>query len=221
MAASASRSLRNRAWRLKRFPNGGRGSRGSARHPTVVDLEHYSYRSFQGLTEWRWRVFVVAFFLLLTPAVHASAGGILHAASSTLLNPTEEAPFDYDLVVIGGGSGGIACAREAAKLGAKVALLDFVKPSPQGSTWGLGGTCVNVGCIPKKLMHEAASVGDAIRERASSFGWSLNGGAADGGGGSTTEADTLRHRWSVLVEAVQNYIKSLNFRCVVLLLSHS
>lgn len=67
--------------------------------------------------------------------------------------------FDYDLVVIGGGSGGLACSQEAQKLGAKVAVLDFVKPSPQGSTWGLGGTCVNVGCIPKKLMHTAALLG--------------------------------------------------------------
>lgn len=48
--------------------------------------------------------------------------------------------YDYDLVVIGGGSGGLACAKEAAALGARVALLDFVKPSPAGSSWGLGGT---------------------------------------------------------------------------------
>ena len=40
-------------------------------------------------------------------------------------------------------------------MGKKVALADFVKPSPAGTTWGLGGTCVNVGCIPKKLMHYA------------------------------------------------------------------
>jgi thioredoxin reductase (NADPH) len=46
--------------------------------------------------------------------------------------------FDYDLVVIGGGSGGLAAAKEAAGLGARVACLDFVKPSPAGSTWGLG-----------------------------------------------------------------------------------
>lgn len=38
--------------------------------------------------------------------------------------------YEYDLVVIGGGSGGLACAKEAAQLGAKVAVLDFVKPTP-------------------------------------------------------------------------------------------
>jgi hypothetical protein len=48
--------------------------------------------------------------------------------------------YDFDLVVIGGGSGGLACSKEAAAFGAKVAVLDFVKPSPRGSVWGLGGT---------------------------------------------------------------------------------
>ena len=66
----------------------------------------------------------------------------------------------FDLIVIGGGSGGLACSKAAAMLGAKVAVLDLVKPSPKGTTWGLGGTCVNVGCIPKKLMHQAAILGD-------------------------------------------------------------
>lgn len=70
--------------------------------------------------------------------------------------------FDYDLAVIGGGSGGLACAKEAINLGAKVAVLDYVTPSPQGTKWGLGGTCVNVGCIPKKLMHQAALLGEGI-----------------------------------------------------------
>ena len=71
----------------------------------------------------------------------------------------------YDLIVIGGGSGGLACAKKASKLlgqsdaGPKVAVCDFVKPSPPGTTWGLGGTCVNVGCIPKKLMHQASLLG--------------------------------------------------------------
>ena len=59
-------------------------------------------------------------------------------------------------MVIGGGTGGITAAVEARKMGFSVAMFDYVDPSPQGSKWGLGGTCVNVGCIPKKLFHIAA-----------------------------------------------------------------
>ena len=51
--------------------------------------------------------------------------------------------YDYDLIVIGGGSGGMSCSKAASSLGAKVMIFDYVKPSTQGTTWGLGGTCVN------------------------------------------------------------------------------
>lgn len=71
-----------------------------------------------------------------------------------------EQELTFDLFVIGGGSGGMAAAKEAAKLGAKVGLADFVKPSPLGTKWGLGGTCVNVGCIPKKMFHFAGIMGE-------------------------------------------------------------
>jgi thioredoxin reductase (NADPH) len=52
----------------------------------------------------------------------------------------------FDLVVIGGGSGGLAAAKEAAKAhpNKKVLCLDFVQPSFKGTKWGVGGTCVNV-----------------------------------------------------------------------------
>lgn len=45
-------------------------------------------------------------------------------------------------------------------------------PHTPGTTWGLGGTCVNVGCIPKKLMHQAALLGTMIRD-APHYGWEL------------------------------------------------
>ena len=105
--------------------------------------------------------------------------------------------YTYDLLVIGGGSGGLACSKAAQKLGAKVGVMDFVKPSPQGTTWGLGGTCVNVGCIPKKLMHTAALMGEASHE-AEAFGWKRTGFEPD-------------HNWETLVENVGDHIKSLNF----------
>ncbi len=52
------------------------------------------------------------------------------------------------------------CVQELGRQGMKVMCLDFVKPTPVGTKWGLGGTCVNVGCIPKKLMHQAALLGE-------------------------------------------------------------
>jgi len=61
----------------------------------------------------------------------------------------------YDLVVIGGGSGGVASARRAASHGAKVALIESSR---------LGGTCVIRGCVPKKLMMYAAQFGQTLRE---------------------------------------------------------
>jgi hypothetical protein len=51
---------------------------------------------------------------------------------NTVTELQETAKYDYDLVVIGGGSGGLAAAKEAKKLGMKVAILDYVKPSPVG-----------------------------------------------------------------------------------------
>ncbi|MBW0486091.1 hypothetical protein O181_025806 [Austropuccinia psidii MF-1] len=63
--------------------------------------------------------------------------------------------FDYDLLVIGGGSGGLGCARRASQYGAKVAIIER---SPV-----LGGTCVNVGCVPKKVMWHAADVREKLK----------------------------------------------------------
>ena len=72
--------------------------------------------------------------------------------------------FDFDLFVIGGGSGGVRAARMAAQRGARVALAETL------GTDGLGGTCVNVGCIPKKLYSYAAHYADGFEE-SHGFGW--------------------------------------------------
>jgi len=120
---------------------------------------------------------------------------------------TKEHNYEYDLVVIGGGSGGLAAAKEAASLGAKVACLDFVKPSPQGTTWGLGGTCVNVGCIPKKLMHHSALLRESIHADSTSFG--IHIGEPNG---ETPQEPKSQMKWETLRENVQNYIRGLNFK---------
>ncbi|TFY51387.1 hypothetical protein EVJ58_g10597, partial [Rhodofomes roseus] len=64
----------------------------------------------------------------------------------------------YDIVWIGGGSGGVAGSRRAASYGAKVALIE--------ATEKLGGTCVNVGCVPKKIMWHAADIAEKTRHAA-------------------------------------------------------
>jgi glutathione reductase (NADPH) len=68
---------------------------------------------------------------------------------------------ELDLFVIGGGSGGVACARRAAAHGARVALAERSR---------VGGTCVIRGCVPKKLMHYAAHFAEAFKA-AAAYGW--------------------------------------------------
>mgnify|MGYP002214585809 CR=1 FL=1 len=104
------------------------------------------------------------------PLLHTLVG--IHGRTCEGLS-TSNAPLPWQ--VIGGGSGGLQCSKVAAKLGKKVACCDFVKPSPVGTTWGLGGTCVNVGCIPKKLMHAAATLGESAHDL-ESFGWTTASG---------------------------------------------
>ena len=84
--------------------------------------------------------------------------------------------FDYDLFVIGGGSGGVRAARVASQHGAKVAMAEEFR---------MGGTCVIRGCVPKKLMVYASAFQDAF-EDAAGFGWSV---------GETS------HDWSRLIAA--------------------
>ena len=73
--------------------------------------------------------------------------------------------LDHDLFVIGGGSGGVRAARFAAQRGARVAMAESGR---------MGGTCVNVGCIPKKLYSYGAHYAEAFAESAG-FGWRLPG----------------------------------------------
>src|SRR5512139_166206 len=94
-------------------------------------------------------------------------------------------PAHFDLIVIGGGSGGLACAQRAADYGARVALIE---PRP------LGGTCVNAGCVPKKVMFYAARLAEGLRDAAGyGFDVALRG-----------------HDWQALKQARDAYVRRLN-----------
>ena len=97
--------------------------------------------------------------------------------------------------MIGGGSGGLASAKHAASFNVKVGLADFVQPSLQGTKWGLGGTCVNVGCIPKKLLHHAANLG-RLRKEQQMMGWKTSDESFD---------------WETAIQNINMHIKKLNF----------
>lgn len=71
--------------------------------------------------------------------------------------------YDYDLFVIGGGSGGVRASRMAAQAGARVALAE---------EWRMGGTCVIRGCIPKKLLVYASQFSENVKDSAG-YGWSF------------------------------------------------
>jgi glutathione reductase (NADPH) len=84
------------------------------------------------------------------------------------MKPTVSDPA-FDLISIGGGSGGLACAQRAAEYGAKAAVIEPGR---------LGGTCVNVGCVPKKIMWNAASVALSLQD-ANDYGFEVNVGKSD------------------------------------------
>ena len=91
----------------------------------------------------------------------------------------------HDLIVIGGGSAGLACAQRAAEYGARVLLAESAR---------LGGTCVNVGCVPKKIMWNTANIAHALHD------------AADYG----FDAGSHDHDWSRIKEKRDAYIVRLN-----------
>jgi thioredoxin reductase (NADPH) len=168
-------------------------SKEATAQPNVADIEKYLGGHDDTLTWCR---------SFLSPCVQEEFG-------VTMVDDghSKDHSYDYDLVVIGGGSGGMAAAKEAANLGAKVCLLDFVKPSPHGTTWGLGGTCVNVGCIPKKLMHYGAQLHESIHVDTEAFGISTGDTNGNDKGAFVTQFN-----WENMRENVQNYIHGLNFK---------
>jgi len=93
--------------------------------------------------------------------------------------------YDYDLIVIGAGSGGVRTARMSSSKGLKVAIIESRE---------LGGTCVNVGCIPKKLFVYASEYGQKFEE-SKGFGWNI---------------ENSKFEWQTLVENKNEEIKRLN-----------
>ncbi len=92
---------------------------------------------------------------------------------------------EFDLLVIGGGSGGLATAQRAAEYGAKVAVIESHR---------LGGTCVNVGCVPKKFMWNAAVLAQSI-EDAAEYGFKVENKGLD---------------WTTLKRKRDEYVLKLN-----------
>lgn len=92
---------------------------------------------------------------------------------------------EYDLISIGGGSGGLSAAERAALHGKKSAVIEMGR---------IGGTCVNVGCVPKKVMWNASSIAQAMRD-AEGYGFKVN---------------LHEFSWKKLVTARDDYIKGIN-----------
>lgn len=101
----------------------------------------------------------------------------------------------YDLIVIGGGSAGLSCAKNAAKLGAKVALFSFVEPTSNGVSWELGGESVNSVCLPKKIAHLSASIPNLTGPYANHLGYKV----------SRTE-----FHWERLMDNIADYVRNTN-----------
>ena len=112
-------------------------------------------------------------------------GDVLPQTLHRYLGGHPQLTYDFDLFVIGGGSGGVRCARIAAQLGARVAVAEE-------RHWG--GTCVNVGCVPKKLLVMASEYGRAAADSAG-FGWNTG---------------PRSHDWKALIDAKNIEIDRLN-----------
>ncbi len=91
----------------------------------------------------------------------------------------------FDLIAIGGGSGGLSVAERAASYGAKCAVIESGR---------MGGTCVNVGCVPKKIMWFGANIAQTLKD-AKDYGF---------------EVENKGFEWSQLVEKREAYISGIN-----------
>lgn len=123
----------------------------------------------------------VAVYAMRVPRVGVECGALFLCVREESMSEA----LHFDLLVLGGGSGGVAMARRSAEYGARVALVEAAR---------LGGTCVNVGCVPKKLMWFAAERAHAL-ETAAEFGFTVDG---------------VRFDWSALVAGRDAFVARLN-----------
>ena len=108
---------------------------------------------------------------------------------------SEANQYDYDYLVVGGGSGGIASAKRAAQIyNAKVAVIEKSR---------LGGTCVNVGCIPKKLMHNAALLNGNYIHDQPHYGIGVTPESVEANYGMTQDNAAATQSWDMLKQNVQ------------------
>ncbi|XP_050372742.1 glutathione reductase, cytosolic [Argentina anserina] len=108
----------------------------------------------------------------------------------------EEAHYDFDLFVIGAGSGGVRASRFSANMGAKVAICELpFHPISSEVIGGVGGTCVIRGCVPKKILVYGAAFGGEI-EDAKNYGWEVN--------------DKVDFNWKKLLQKKTDEIVRLN-----------
>lgn len=104
--------------------------------------------------------------------------------------------FDFDLFIIGAGSGGVRAARFSANFGAKVGICELpFHPISSETIGGVGGTCVIRGCVPKKILVYGASYGGEL-EDARNYGWELN--------------DNVDFNWKKLLQKKTDEINRLN-----------
>ncbi|CAI9558955.1 unnamed protein product [Staurois parvus] len=116
---------------------------------------------------------------------HAVSSDVRDTAGVCGSHPKRRPHCSFDYLVIGGGSGGLASARRAAELGARAAVVESNK---------LGGTCVNVGCVPKKVMWNAAIHSEYIHDH-EDYGFQIS---------------DVKFTWKVIKDKRDAYVSRLN-----------
>ena len=124
-------------------------------------------------------------------------------SKDTVTSSTTPSSNEYDYLVLGGGSGGIASAKRAAGYGKKVAIVERAR---------LGGTCVNVGCVPKKVMFIAAGIAETLNHDAAQYCFDIHkvSKANEDRKTTSTAKSKIKVDWPALKKKRDDYIVKLN-----------